>query len=124
MLGFKAFSCLLLAATTLGKYIVPGGRWRDTDGNLVNAHAGSIVHDDETGKFWLFGEYKTQGQTEGGGVSVYSSDDLASWTGHGLALSTSSYSQKKDRANELTSANRKSHIHLTKNDHPTTKSSP
>lgn len=99
MFGLKAISCLLLTATAFGKYIVPGGRWRDTDGNLVNAHAGSIVQDDETGKFWLFGEYKTQGQTEGGGVSVYSSDDLATWTAHGLALSMLSYAQKKSIAN-------------------------
>jgi hypothetical protein len=41
------------------------------------------------GKFYLFGEYKVQGQTEGGGVSVYSSDDLATWTSHGLALGKS-----------------------------------
>ena len=36
---------------------------------------------------WLFGEYKVEGQTEGGGVRVYSSDDLAKWEDHGLALS-------------------------------------
>jgi len=68
------------------KYIVPGGRWRDTNGDLVNAHAGCVTLDKDTGKFWLFGEYKTEGQTEGGGVSVYSSDDLATWQSHGLAL--------------------------------------
>ncbi|CAG8979213.1 hypothetical protein HYALB_00013140 [Hymenoscyphus albidus] len=85
MFGLKAICWLLLTTGILAKYIVPGGRWLDTDGNLVNAHAGSIVQD-ETGKFWLFGEYKIKGQTEGGGVSVYSSDDLATWTAHGLAL--------------------------------------
>ncbi|CAG8948718.1 hypothetical protein HYFRA_00001839 [Hymenoscyphus fraxineus] len=85
MFGLKSICWFLLTTGILAKYIVPGGRWLDTDGNLVNAHAGSIVQDD-TGKFWLFGEYKTKGQTEGGGVSVYSSDDLATWTAHGLAL--------------------------------------
>jgi len=78
--------CLLLGATAQAKYIVPGARWRDTGGNLVNAHAGSLLVDD--GKFWLFGEYKTEGQVEGGGVSVYSSDDLATWKSHGIALGT------------------------------------
>jgi hypothetical protein len=78
-------SCLLLSPTAQAKYIVPGARWRDTDGNLVNAHAGSVVV--ENGTFWLFGEYKTQGQVEGGGVSVYSSEDLATWQSHGIALS-------------------------------------
>ncbi|KAI5863779.1 carbohydrate-binding module family 35 protein [Durotheca rogersii] len=88
MFGLKACLSggllLLGAAVTEAKYIVPGARWRDTDGNLVNAHAGSVVLDN--GKFWWFGEYKVQGQEEGGGVSVYSSPDLATWTYHGLAL--------------------------------------
>ncbi|KAF2111992.1 glycoside hydrolase family 43 protein [Lophiotrema nucula] len=76
---------LLLTATTTAKYIVPGGRWRDTKGDLVNAHAGCVTVD-RNGTFWLFGEYKIEGQTEGGGVSVYSSADLATWQPHGLAL--------------------------------------
>lgn len=80
---------LSLAVVAQGKYIVPGGRWRDTDGELVNAHAGGVLFDDKTEKFWWFGEYKIEGQEEGGGVSVYSSDDLATWEAHGLALSVS-----------------------------------
>lgn len=75
---------LLSAVAAQAKYIVPGARWRDTEGNLVNAHAGNVVFDNET--FYLFGEYKIEGQVEGGGVSVYSSDDLATWEFHGLAL--------------------------------------
>ncbi|KAF2016779.1 carbohydrate-binding module family 35 protein [Aaosphaeria arxii CBS 175.79] len=75
----------LLAAVVSAKYIVPGGRWRDTAGELVNAHAGCVTLD-SNGTFWLFGEYKVQGQVEGGGVSVYSSTDLATWEHHGLAL--------------------------------------
>lgn len=75
---------LLCASTTSAVYIVPGGRWRDTEGNLVNAHAGSIVF--EKGLFWWFGESKPEGQVEGGGISVYSSPNLATWTNHGLAL--------------------------------------
>ncbi|KAK8038104.1 glycoside hydrolase family 43 protein [Apiospora phragmitis] len=74
------------AELTTAKYIVPGARWHDTDGNLISAHAGSVNFDDATGKFWWFGEYKIEGQTEGGGVSVYSSEDLATWSYHGLAL--------------------------------------
>ena len=88
MLTLRFLSCLLAAATAQAKYIVPGGRWQDTDGNLVNAHAGGITVDPDTGKFWWFGEYKTEGQEEGGGVSVYSSDDLATWESHGIALGT------------------------------------
>ena len=90
MFGRLSLSYLLLAAVVQAKYIVPGGRWTDADGNLVNAHAGNVIVGKD-GKFYLFGEYKIQGQTEGGGVSVYSSDDLATWTSHGLALSMSSF---------------------------------
>ncbi|KAL5334691.1 glycosyl hydrolase [Aspergillus crustosus] len=82
----NTLSGLLLAAATQAKYIVPGGRWIDTEGNLVNAHAGSVYFDKESSKFWLFGEYKIEGQEEGGGVTVYSSDDLGTWEPHGLAL--------------------------------------
>ncbi|KAH8880801.1 galactan 1,3-beta-galactosidase-like protein [Thozetella sp. PMI_491] len=77
----------LLLSSASAVYIVPGGSWRDTGGSRVNAHAGSVTFDDKTGKFWLFGEYKIEGQTEGGGVRVYSSDNLATWDDHGLALS-------------------------------------
>jgi hypothetical protein len=91
IMGFCTITCqLLLAAasisSTSAKWIVPGARWRDTDGKLVNAHAGGITVDQESGKFFWFGEYKVQGQEEGGGVSVYSSDDLATWEHHGMAL--------------------------------------
>ncbi|OAL54084.1 Arabinanase/levansucrase/invertase [Pyrenochaeta sp. DS3sAY3a] len=87
-MGFLSLSArlLLASASVSAKWIVPGGRWRDTAGNLVNAHAGGVTLDEETGKFFLFGEYKVQGQVEGGGVSVYSSDDLVTWEHHGHAL--------------------------------------
>ena len=87
---FRPVLAAACAATVAARYIVPGARWRDTDGNLVNAHAGSVSFDQESAKFWWFGEYKVEGQTEGGGVSVYSSEDLATWTYHGLALGESS----------------------------------
>lgn len=83
----RNFICLALFAL-LGSaaYIVPGAHWHDTNGNLVNAHAGGVNYDDLTKIFWLFGEYKVEGHTEGGGVRVYSSKDLARWEDHGLAL--------------------------------------
>lgn len=81
-----SFQFLLAAATVSAKWIVPGARWRDTKGELVNAHAGGITIDQKSGKFFWFGEYKVEGQVEGGGVSVYSSEDLATWEHHGKAL--------------------------------------
>ncbi|KAF2839965.1 carbohydrate-binding module family 35 protein [Patellaria atrata CBS 101060] len=77
---------LLLVLVADAKWIVPGARWRDTEGNLVNAHAGGVTLDSETGRYFWFGEYKVQGQEEGGGVSVYSSEDLATWKHEGMAL--------------------------------------
>lgn len=85
MLASLFLSLLTLSAEVGARYIVPGARWTDTDGNLINAHAGGVTTD-KKGTFWWFGEYKPQGQVEGGGVSVYSSPDLATWTHHGLAL--------------------------------------
>jgi len=76
----------LFTSLASSKWIAPGGRWRDTDGNTINAHAGSVTWDHVTGKYFWFGEFKTEEQEEGGGVRVYSSDDLGTWQNHGLAL--------------------------------------
>lgn len=50
---------ILLFGLAQAKYIMPGGRWHNTDGNLINAHAGGVTVDKE-GKFWWFGEYKPE----------------------------------------------------------------
>ena len=86
-MAVNLLATLVFAACASAKWIVPGARWLDTDGNIFNAHAGGLCVDQESGRFYWFGEHKTQGQEEGGGISVYSSDDLATWTSHGLALS-------------------------------------
>lgn len=86
MLFSNLLPFLSLAAFAQARYIVPGARWTDTAGNLVNAHAGGVTVDKDTGKFWWFGEYKIQGQPEGAGFSAYSSNDLATWEYHGLAF--------------------------------------
>jgi hypothetical protein len=66
--------------------LYPGGKWLDTAGNFINAHAGGITVDHTSGKFYWFGERKTEEQPEGGGVSVYSSSDLGTWEYQGIAL--------------------------------------
>ncbi|KAJ5640446.1 glycoside hydrolase family 43 protein [Penicillium herquei] len=89
MFGLRGFVsiCLATAGVVNAKYIVPGARWYDTDGHYISAHGGSITID-HTGKFWLFGEYLYQNRTNvTGGVSAYSSDDLATWKYEGLTLS-------------------------------------
>ncbi|KAI6795437.1 glycoside hydrolase family 43 protein [Hortaea werneckii] len=82
----RLFCSLLLASGAASRWIVPGGRWLDTDGNRVNAHAGNVYYDEPSGKYWLYGEYKTEETPEGGGISAYSSPDLVTWEFHGLAL--------------------------------------
>lgn len=88
MLLSSLLSTILLVTTARAKYIVPGARWLDTNGIIVNAHAGGITVDKDTGRFWWFGEYKIQGQPEGAGFRAYSSDDLATWTDEGMAFSS------------------------------------
>lgn len=89
---------VLFTSLASGKWIAPGGRWRDTDGNTINAHAGSVTWDHVTGKYFWFGEHKTEEQEEGGGVGVYSSDDLGTWRYHGLALGMNSTSLRRFRS--------------------------
>lgn len=89
-----ALAPLLFPGLTTARYMVPGARWLDTDGNLINAHAGNIISvpassNSSTSTLYWFGEYKPSNQSEGAGVSVYSSPDLATWTNHGLALAPS-----------------------------------
>ncbi|MBQ9081265.1 MAG: family 43 glycosylhydrolase, partial [Clostridia bacterium] len=67
----------------------PGAQWRDTQGELIQAHGGQIqrmpVSDGKGGKVekyvWV-GEDKTSGHL-GNGIAVYTSDDLYNWTFHG-----------------------------------------
>lgn len=88
--GLPAFLILVaFCARVRAGWIVLGATWLDTHGNPFNAHAGGLTVDHVTGKFYWFGEYKFEGQDEGGGISVYSSDDLATWESHGLALGQS-----------------------------------
>lgn len=86
MRALAYFWAAVLATPAASKYIVPGGRWQDTNGSVINAHGAGITFDKKSGLFWWFGEYKTEEHPEGGGVSVYSSEDLSVWTPGGLAL--------------------------------------
>jgi hypothetical protein len=63
------------------KYIVSGAEWRDTDGNIVNAHGGGIVKTNDT-FYWIGGSIGCCG-----GTNLYSSPDLVTWTNHGTVFS-------------------------------------
>lgn len=71
---------------------LPGAQWRDTDGNLIQAHGGQIqrmpVPDGQGNTTELYvwvGEDKSNGHL-GNCVAVYTSDDLYSWTFRGDVL--------------------------------------
>ncbi len=57
--------------------MVNGVPWYDTDGNIINAHGACIVEDG--GRYWLFGEYKSDKSNAFPGFGCYSSDDLVTW---------------------------------------------
>lgn len=69
-------------------FIHPGEPWRDTDGNLIQAHAGSIIC--AGGTYYLYGENKENVVPGTGiwhnGVRCYSSSDLVTWKSEGIIL--------------------------------------
>ena len=57
--------------------IVNGIPWYDQNQNPVNAHGACIIKDG--GKYWLFGEYKSDTSNSFPGFGCYSSEDLVNW---------------------------------------------
>ena len=64
--------------------IYNGIPWYDQNGDPVNAHGACIVS--AQGKYYLFGEYKTDDVNKYVGFSCYSTENFMDWTFHGLAL--------------------------------------
>jgi beta-xylosidase len=56
---------------------VPGAEWRDTEGNLIEAHTGGIVHQDGTW-YWVGASWK--GRQWFRSFNLYASTDLENWT--------------------------------------------
>lgn len=57
--------------------ITNGIPWYDQNHNPVNAHGAGIIKDG--GKYWLFGEYKSDTSNAFPGFGCYSSEDLVNW---------------------------------------------
>jgi hypothetical protein len=76
--------------------IISGIPWFDSNRNIVNAHGACIVEDN--GRYYLFGEYKSDTANVFTGFSCYSSTDLVNWQLERIVLP-----QQKDG---LLSANR------------------
>ncbi len=68
--------------------IRPGRIWLDTNGNRIQAHAGSLLYED--GTYYWYGENKEHtkpgGDTWTWGIRCYSSTDLYNWTDLGLII--------------------------------------
>jgi hypothetical protein len=71
--------------------IVPGAAWRDTTGNLIQAHGGGILHHE--GKYYWYGEDRSEGYVAVG-ISAYVSEDLLNWKPLGVVLPRSAYDEK------------------------------
>ena len=74
--------------TTLQSSIRPGEIWRDTYGEPIQAHGGSVLEDG--GRFYWYGENKERSKPGNGiwhwGVRCYVSDDLYNWTDLGVII--------------------------------------
>ena len=92
MMKIKLFFLALILVTYTNisaQTIVNGIPWYDQNGKPVSAHGANIIKDG--GKYYLFGEYKTDSANVFTGFSCYSSDNLSQWNFEGIA-----FSQQKD----------------------------
>lgn len=76
--GLLAGTASAVIAGTPQTIIRNGIPWFDNNRNIVNAHGACIVRDG--GKYYLFGEYKSDTSNAFPGFSCYSSTDLVNWT--------------------------------------------
>ncbi len=89
----------------------PGQEWVDTDGKLIQAHAGYMLY--ENGTYYWYGENKEKSVRESEvwhwGVRLYSSTDLYNWKSEGIIMpaeledveSPLYFNQKMDRPHIL-----------------------
>ena len=74
LLGGTGKACFAQSAE---KIVRNGMPWFDDRGNIVNAHGACLV--EEAGRYYLFGEWKSDKSNAFPGFSCYSSDDLVNW---------------------------------------------
>ena len=83
-LAFFAVYSLSIAQKVKKDAIYSGIPWFDNNGNVVSAHGANIIKDN--GKFYLFGEFKSDSIIDFTGFSCYSSTDLYNWKFDKIAL--------------------------------------
>lgn len=88
MMKYLSFLLFLLlkegTVTAQNNLVVNGIPWFDDKGNIVNAHGACIV--EENGRYYLFGEWKSDKSNAFPGFSCYSSDDLVNWKFENIVL--------------------------------------
>lgn len=83
---FTAFVAAGVCMAFAGDMIGNGVQWHDQNNRPVSAHGANMIFDG--GRYWLFGEYKTDSANIFTGFSRYSSDNLVDWHFEGMALET------------------------------------
>lgn len=78
-----ALSSLLATAKEHG-LIISGVPWYDQHDSIVSSHGANIIQDN--GKYYMFGEFKTDSVNAFKGFSCYSSPDLVNWTFERMAF--------------------------------------
>jgi sucrose-6-phosphate hydrolase SacC (GH32 family) len=76
--------------------IVPGGDWRDTNGNLIAATEGGIINVD--GMYYLWGMDRSKSNYTFEGINLYSSPDLKNWTFVNQILKKTSHAELNNGA--------------------------
>lgn len=99
--GFIILSIIFSSCTRNIEYksFIPGELWLDDNGVHINAHGGGIIFHD--GRYYWFGEHKTQGESgnvANVGVHCYSSKDLYNWDDEGIVLAV----VKNDSTHDIT----------------------
>ncbi len=70
------------------KKIASGKVWRDTEGDVINAHGGGLLF--HRGVYYWFGEHRSEsGFVTEKGINCYSSVDLCEWKPEGIVLAVS-----------------------------------
>lgn len=82
---FLWVTCEACVAEGSDRIIYNGVPWFDDQGKIVNAHGACIVED--KGRYYLFGEWKSDESNAFPGFSCYSSDDLVHWKFERVVLS-------------------------------------
>ena len=75
---FERDSAMSLRPISIKENIVSGIPWYDRRDSIVSAHGANIIR--ENGKYYMFGEFKTDSVNAFKGFSCYSSPDLVNWT--------------------------------------------